>query len=176
LFVVGEGGLGKTSVLGAAQREAEAAGMGVSFARGELIESGLAFGVARAALGELAGFDREPVADSSAPYYRALQGLQERSGGPLLVAVDDLHWADPDSLPSRTPSRRRGSHTGVFGAAALIGTPQELLLNESIQKRPGFRAIQPSRGSDVGIGDRPGAGEREYDLVAVFGAQAQAAR
>jgi hypothetical protein len=72
--------------------------MGVGFARGEQIESSLAFGVAREALGEVAQLDREPVADSSAPYYRVLQGLQERGNGPLLVAVDDLHWADPDSL------------------------------------------------------------------------------
>jgi DNA-binding CsgD family transcriptional regulator len=96
LFVVGEAGLGKTSVLEAVRRQAQAeAGMGVGFARGEQIESGLAFGVAREALGELAQLDREPVADSSAPYYRVLRALQERRGGPLLVAVDDLHWSDP---------------------------------------------------------------------------------
>ncbi|HWF73311.1 MAG TPA: ATP-binding protein, partial [Solirubrobacteraceae bacterium] len=98
LLVVGEGGLGKTSVLEAARLEAQAAGMGVRFARCEQLESRLAFGVAREALGELAGFDHEPVAESSAPYFRALQWLQQREGGPLLVAVDDLHWADLDSL------------------------------------------------------------------------------
>jgi len=118
LFVVGEGGLGKTSVLEAARRQAEAAGMGVGFARGEQLESSLAFGVAREALGDRGGLDGEPVAESSAPYYRVLRELQERRGGPLLVAVDDLHWADPDSLRLLTFLARRLDGMAV----ALIGT------------------------------------------------------
>jgi DNA-binding CsgD family transcriptional regulator len=125
LFVVGEGGLGKTSVLEAAQREAEADGMGVGFARGEQIESSLAFGLARGALGELGGLDGEPVADSSAPYYRVLQGLRDRAGGPLLVAVDDLHWADPDSLRLLAFLARRLDGMGVALIATLRPWPRE---------------------------------------------------
>jgi DNA-binding CsgD family transcriptional regulator len=97
LFVIGEAGLGKTTVLEQALSSARD-GFEVQLARGEVIESGLAFGLARDLLGELSGLDAEPVGDSSTPIYRALRSLRARPGSPLLLAVDDLQWADPDSL------------------------------------------------------------------------------
>jgi len=99
--------------------------MGVGFARGEQLESGLAFGVAREALGELGGLDGQAVAESSAPYYRVLRGLQERSGGPLFVAVDDLHWADPDSLRLLAFLTRRLEGMPVALIATLRPWPRE---------------------------------------------------
>jgi DNA-binding CsgD family transcriptional regulator len=124
LFIVGEAGLGKTSVLERARLQAEGE-MEVGFARGELIEAGLAFGVARGALDGVAPFELEPIADSSAPYYRVLRSLQARAGRPLLVAVDDLQWADPDSLRLLAFLARRLNGMPVALIATLRPWPRE---------------------------------------------------
>jgi ATP/maltotriose-dependent transcriptional regulator MalT len=116
--------LGKTSVLEAARREAEV-DMEVGFARGQVIEAGLGFGVARGVLGGVAPLELEPVVDSSARYYRVLRSLQARTGRPLLLAVDDLHWADPDSLRLLAFLVRRLDGMAVAMIATLRPWPRE---------------------------------------------------
>ena len=37
-------------------------------------------------------------AKQAARFYRVLRWAQDRPGGAVLLAVDDLHWADADSL------------------------------------------------------------------------------
>ena len=111
LFVVGAGGLGKTSVLEEAVASA-AATMDVGRGRGDLWEVGLPMGVLDQALAEvgapvLFAASREPgVSDApdapgapgaSAGFYRVLRWLGAVRR-PVLIALDDLHWADPDSL------------------------------------------------------------------------------
>jgi DNA-binding CsgD family transcriptional regulator len=117
LLILGGAGLGKTSVLERVLHDA-AAGMDVGLARGERLEAGLAFGIAREVLGELVDFDHETVSDSAAWYYRVLRALRGRSDRPLLLAVDDLHWSDPDSVRLLAFLARRLDGLPV----ALIGT------------------------------------------------------
>ena len=106
LFLIGEAGLGKTSVLDRVCQDAAGAGLAVGVGRGHPMENGLPFGVlvraldavgGRGLLGEDAAGSRS-AADWPAHYYRVLRWLQNRAGDPLFLAIDDLHWADADSV------------------------------------------------------------------------------
>ena len=104
LFIVAEAGLGKTSVLEAAIGAAEP-DFEIALARGEPMEAMIAFGLAAGALHGLAGSPPRltgggpsAVLEPAAPYHRVLRWLERRRGAPLLIAIDDLHWSDPDSL------------------------------------------------------------------------------
>jgi DNA-binding CsgD family transcriptional regulator len=106
LFVLGEAGLGKTSVVDEACRAAAAAGLAVGLGRSHPMETSLPFGVLAQALDGvggrgLLGEDRtEPTSagDRAARFYGVLRWLRDRAGGGLLLAIDDMHWADSDSL------------------------------------------------------------------------------
>jgi DNA-binding CsgD family transcriptional regulator/DNA-binding transcriptional ArsR family regulator len=105
LFVVAEAGLGKSSVLERAVELADA-DFQVGEGCGEEMEQMLPFGLLGQTLHSLdADFlhgqhgAAEPAIEPSAPYLRLLNWIGDRRGdGPLLLAFDDLHWADEDSL------------------------------------------------------------------------------
>jgi DNA-binding CsgD family transcriptional regulator len=105
LFVVGEAGLGKTAVLGCARDLAAAAGIRVGFGSGHPMEGALPFGVLIQALDQAGGQgllreDQPGPArddDRAARFFGVLRWL-ERRGAPVLLVIDDLHWADADSL------------------------------------------------------------------------------
>jgi DNA-binding CsgD family transcriptional regulator len=110
LFVVGPAGLGKTTVLEHAITVAKqrfAVGVGC----GDQVEAVLPFGLIGQALGPL--FNRRLPGSSmaldadggeaagispQARFHGILHGVREAAVRPLLVALDDLHWSDPDSL------------------------------------------------------------------------------
>jgi DNA-binding CsgD family transcriptional regulator len=127
LLVTGPAGIGKTALLGAARERASQAGMRVLAGRGGELESGFSFGVARqlfepllAGAGTverealLAGAARRALIalDSQAdvaqltgnePPFGVMHGLywlavNASGAGPVLVTVDDLHWADQASV------------------------------------------------------------------------------
>jgi len=100
LFVAGEAGLGKTTVL----RYAVAAA-GDRFRTGtgqaDVGEAALPFGLIGQALDPLLGSHAATTGTARAPadyFYAVLARLRQAASQPLFLALDDAHWADPDSL------------------------------------------------------------------------------
>jgi DNA-binding CsgD family transcriptional regulator len=105
LFVLGEAGLGKTTLLEHAV-ELATESMAVGIGRADVAEAALPFGLLGQALEPLLGEEvlhpgrgprtrRQPAADR---LYAILYRLREVAVRPLLIALDDAHWADPDSI------------------------------------------------------------------------------
>jgi DNA-binding CsgD family transcriptional regulator len=124
LFIVGEAGLGKTTMI----ERAQAAATGdfrISIGRGDAAESNLPFGIIDQALRGL-GFRRRsegkavrqaPLQARATRLYAAEQFL-EGLPSPSLILLDDLHWADEDSLALLSFLCRRIGNLPI----ALIGT------------------------------------------------------
>jgi DNA-binding CsgD family transcriptional regulator len=165
LFVRGDAGLGKTSLIDQACRLAADLGMTTGRGRGHPLETTLPFGLLTQALGEIGGSGLlsdavppeasapasaaaavrvgakravevpaahglaetrlrgetavpQPTSDRAARFYGVLRWLMERSGsGGMLLAVDDLHWADADSLALLSFLARRSDSMplGIIG-------------------------------------------------------------
>ena len=125
LLVEGRAGIGKTSLVEAACSRADVLGQEVLRARGSELEAGFAFGVVRQLferrLAGAAADEREELLAGPAAAVRpllsgelaaqlagdssfaVLHGLywlvvNLAAGRPLLIAVDDAHWADEPSL------------------------------------------------------------------------------
>jgi DNA-binding CsgD family transcriptional regulator len=103
LLLTGTAGIGKTALLGWATAAAE--GFAVAHAVASPMERGLPFGLLGQAIVALGGNPVEDVAElaraggQSARFYRTLRWLGEVCAErPVLLALDDLHWSDPDSL------------------------------------------------------------------------------
>lgn len=107
VFVLAEAGLGKTSLLDRTCRAATAAGLAVGLGRGHPMETSLPFGVLAEALqGVGAQGVLEPdesaagmSGERASRFYGVLRWLQSQPGpGGVLLVLDDLHWADADSV------------------------------------------------------------------------------
>jgi predicted ATPase len=125
VLIEGPAGIGKTALLRAARKLAEAAGLRVLTARGGELERELGLGIAhqlfepllvrasQAERAELLARPAEGVArlfglqgtgpdlpadeyESQNALYWLVARLAERS--PVLISIDDLHWSDPTSL------------------------------------------------------------------------------
>jgi predicted ATPase len=144
LVLEGPAGIGKTSLMAAADARAGGLGMCSLRARAGQLERDFAFGVVRqlfepvvvgadaerrarlmsgaAALSAaLFDFERAPEAVGADPSHGVLHGLfwltaNLAGGAPLLLAVDDLHWCDAPSL--RFLGLSRPSPGGPAGVAA----------------------------------------------------------
>ena len=123
VLIDGEAGIGKTRLLDAALDAARGRGLQVAAGRAAELEQARPFGLVaamfgctrsapdprRAAIGELLataeGGERGPVTVTSDPglQFRAVDAFADLAeelalAGPLVLAADDLHWADPSSL------------------------------------------------------------------------------
>jgi tetratricopeptide (TPR) repeat protein len=159
LVVEGRAGIGKTSLVEMACSRAEERGCEVVRARGSELETGFAFGVVRplferriatAEAGErealLAGSATavrlllsgeraaEPSADSS---YAVLHGLywlvaNLAASRPLLIAVDDAHWADEPSLRwlAYLAARLEGLAAGMLMACVHLEEALQLVTGQ----------------------------------------------
>lgn len=131
LFVVGEAGLGKTTILDEARRLA-CPDMRIGYSHGDVMEASLPFGLFAALLDTVDG-PRElldpPVTDLSScdvPAIRfggVLRWLKATDNEPILLILDDLHWADPDSLAVVSFLVRRIKMLPVAVLAALRPWP-----------------------------------------------------
>ena len=103
VFVVAPAGLGKTSVLQAAVTEARGR-FDVRMGGGDAVEAALPYGL----IGQVLGGEEDGLAVPGAGaedlpaanrFYVTLRRIRQAAADrPLLLALDDLHWADPDSL------------------------------------------------------------------------------
>src|SRR5215831_13292817 len=101
VFVVAPAGLGKTSVLRAAAAEAEGR-FDVRLGVGDALEAALPYGLIGQVLDgedELAVPDGEADVPAASRFYATLRRIRRAAADrPLLLALDDVHWSDPDSL------------------------------------------------------------------------------
>lgn len=174
----GPAGVGKTSLLTAAAERAEERGMHVLQARGGELEAGLPYGIVRQLfersllsrpaherarmLEGAAGLaapvfgleppahgliDTDPVFTSLHGLYWLLVGLAESR--PLLLIVDDLHWADPPSLrwASYVARRLNGLHVAV-----LMATRPEEVASEALDAVARERSLTRLRLSPLSAG------------------------
>ena len=130
LFVVGESGLGKTAALQAAIDQAAiehtAGGVRVGLARGDAMEQLIPFGMFSQAVDQLGGKDvlglpgagMAPADARANHFFAVLRWLESHSEAMTLIGLDDLHWADPDSLGLLSFVARRIESLPI----AVIGT------------------------------------------------------
>jgi DNA-binding CsgD family transcriptional regulator len=135
----GTPGIGKTAMLGWASALAGARGFAVAHAVASPMERGLPFGLLGQAIVALGGNPVEDVAElaraggQSARFYRTLRWLGEAAAAtPVLFALDDLHWADPDSLELLGFLCRRlaGLRVLVIGTLRAEPPPAQALVTE----------------------------------------------
>src|SRR6266851_2464635 len=130
LFVAGEAGLGKTTVLERAGEEASGSHH-VASARGDLMESALPFGFVAQVLDALGGqdildvTDPAPAADArAARFFKVQRWLEGVAREPALLLLDDLQWADADSIGFLSFLARRISRLPVAVIASVRPWPR----------------------------------------------------
>ena len=163
LFVVGESGLGKTAALQGAIAHT-AGGVRVGLARGDTMEQLIPFGMFSQAVDQLGGKDLLGLpgagmapADARANYFFAvLRWLESHSEAVTLIGLDDLHWADPDSLGLLSFVARRIRSLPIAVIGTLRPWPQAAhevaaaLAHEGHAAAPGGR-----EGNFRRVGDEP---------------------
>lgn len=132
VFVVGHAGLGKTELLRSA---ASSAGpdMRLGVARGDVLETALPFGLIAQLVESLGAGDPfdlggpfASVQDArAARFYSTLRWLRTLAADcPVALVIDDLHWADGDSLSLLSYLCRRIGTLPVAVVATLRPWPQ----------------------------------------------------
>ena len=123
---------------------AASAGLAVGLGRGHPMETSLPFGLLAQALDGVGGRGLlgedlpgpGTAGDRAARFYGVLRWLQDRTGSALLLAVDDLHWADADSLALVCFTCRRMGPLRLALIASLRPWPPQAARS---RRRPGQR-------------------------------------
>ncbi|HEY0409967.1 MAG TPA: AAA family ATPase, partial [Candidatus Dormibacteraeota bacterium] len=150
LFISGEAGLGKTTVLDEVCRRA-AAHVRVGFGRGDRMETSLPFGLLEQALDGLGARDRLTPAGAgyalgdarAARFLAVLRWLEATAAEqPVLIALDDLHWADEDSLSLLSFLCRRLSPSPVAVLGSLRPWPPSAATMSASLAEAGLAAVE----------------------------------
>ncbi len=149
LCVVAETGLGKTSVLDGVCRRAKDE-FSIGLGRGDAMETSLPFGLFAQVLSALGGADvldgngREPSGPDrrAARFYAVQRWLEEAAPKPALLALDDLHWSDADSLALLSFLCRRLAALPVAVIATLRPWPAPARLAAEALAHDGFAAME----------------------------------
>ncbi len=174
LLIQGPPGIGKSRLLARGASTARELGMRVLEARGALLERDFAFGVVRQlfepALVGLAEPKRDRLFDGAASLARGLfdesvPSKAEARGdatfgvlhglywltvsladqGPLLLSVDDAHWADPSSLRFLGYlSRRLDGIPVLLAATGRHADPEADMLWHELRQEPTATELRPS--------------------------------
>jgi DNA-binding CsgD family transcriptional regulator len=182
--VLGPTGIGKTRILQAAQERATQEGMCVLTARGAVLEREYPFSVVRQLFGPVvdragdaelarllsgsAELARRALDDESSELYdphpaqttratlhglhRFLANLSARD--PILLAVDDAHWADAASLQwlAYLVCRVEPLNVAVFLAAGRTKHPAQRTFLQEIASDSGVEKLRPRPLSDEAVG------------------------
>jgi tetratricopeptide (TPR) repeat protein len=178
LFVIGDAGLGKTSLLRLAAERA--GGFEVASGVGEPMETSLPLGLLDELLRSVEGGPRLAEVATAEPIdlMRTIHDwVSHRRGQPLLMLIDDLHWSDPDSLSVLAFLARRIERLPLTLIAALRPWPPEARLAvESLEQSAGVGTLrlEPLAPHDSErllkrqLGDRS-AGGREAEALRLCG-------
>jgi DNA-binding CsgD family transcriptional regulator len=145
VFVVAPAGLGKTSLLRAAVAQARGR-FDVRMAGGDAIEATLPYGVIAQVLGDedkLAAPGGAGDVPAATLFYATLRRISQAAAAqPLLLALDDLHWADPDSLTLVHLLCRRAGALPLAVVATLRPWPDSALCAAEQLATRGLAGIQ----------------------------------
>ena len=161
-FIEGEAGIGKTRLLGTLTDEAQASGLTVLHGTAHPLERNRPFGPLadalglrpnakdprRAALGRLLTGEDIVLAPGPAAgqlVFRAIEGildLLERASdaGPVLLALDDLHWAERSTLLAINWMTRRLTEIPLLLVATLRPAPRSPELGQLLDDARRFGA------------------------------------
>jgi ATP/maltotriose-dependent transcriptional regulator MalT len=149
LFTVAEAGLGKTTALEYTCRLARESGFAVGLGRGEMMEASLPFGLLGQVFGQLGGGGvldgdgSDPFGtDRGGMFYAARRWLESSASTPVLMAFDDLHWSDPDSLALLSFLTRRLVPLPVAIVGTLRPWPPSGLVVASGLAHDGYASIE----------------------------------
>jgi DNA-binding CsgD family transcriptional regulator len=141
VLIEGDAGIGKTRFL--AEVLAERAGVRVVHARADELDGGRPFGSLVDAL-ECRRTSEDPVSaevarliDEAAPEFRIVERLSERLEllaleEPLIIAVDDLQWADPSTVTALRFATRHLQDVPVAFVVAFRPVPRDDALHRFI--------------------------------------------
>lgn len=168
VVVRGPAGIGKTSILAIARERAQAAGLRVLDARGGALERDLVYGIARQLFERpviaMPPEERERLLAGAARHAGAVLGLEPLHApadggtldhglfwlvsnltehGPLLLLVDDAHWADTASLGFLVHLARRLAGLPVLLVVAARANDSAPLVDRLVGE-PGATLLEPA--------------------------------